>query len=50
MKLHDIHHATPNYNYGFIDMTMDKLFNTYSQEIPNYAIKIINSNNNDGYS
>lgn len=43
MKLHDIHHAMPKYNYGFIDMSMDKLFNTYSEKIPQYAINILSS-------
>ena len=34
--LHDIHHATPNFNYGFLDMTMVKLFGTYSEYVPKH--------------
>ena len=36
--LHDIHHARMNKNFGFLDMTMDKLFGTYTENIPNYLI------------
>lgn len=39
--LHDIHHATPSKNYGFIDMTMDKIFGTYSNYLPSYLTRFI---------
>lgn len=35
-KLHDIHHAKNNCNYGFADMTMDRLFGTYTEIPPPY--------------
>lgn len=36
VELHDIHHFKPNTNFGFLDMTMDKIFNTYCEIKPNY--------------
>lgn len=35
-RLHYIHHAKQNANYGFFDFTMDRLFGTYIEEEPNY--------------
>lgn len=34
--LHDIHHASMNKNFGFLDMTMDKIFGTYTENIPHH--------------
>ena len=36
--LHDLHHSYKYGNFGFFDMTMDKLFNTYKEDIPNYLV------------
>jgi sterol desaturase/sphingolipid hydroxylase (fatty acid hydroxylase superfamily) len=36
MNLHDIHHGRINYNFGFINMSMDKIFGTYSEIKPKY--------------
>ena len=36
MMLHDIHHGKTQYNFGFIDMSMDLLFGTYCDIKPNY--------------
>ena len=35
-RLHYIHHAKRNANYGFFDFTIDRLFGTYIEEEPNY--------------
>jgi sterol desaturase/sphingolipid hydroxylase (fatty acid hydroxylase superfamily) len=42
VELHDIHHCKPNTNYGFLDMTMDKIFKTYCDTKPKYMITIEN--------
>src|SRR6056300_1250685 len=34
--MHDLHHAKKDTNFGFVDFEMDKLFGTYSDEIPKY--------------
>lgn len=34
--LHDLHHSYKKANFGFFDMTMDKIFGTYSEEMPHY--------------
>jgi len=34
--LHFIHHSYKMANFGFFDMTMDKLFGTYNEQIPSY--------------
>jgi sterol desaturase/sphingolipid hydroxylase (fatty acid hydroxylase superfamily) len=39
MTLHDIHHGKTQYNFGFIDMTMDMLFGTYCDIKPKYMNK-----------
>ena len=38
-NMHDIHHAKKDTNFGFIDFQMDKLFGTYSSNIPSYLKK-----------
>lgn len=34
--MHDLHHAYRAANFGFFDLTMDWLFGTYNDNIPNY--------------
>ena len=41
--MHDIHHAKKDTNFGFIDFQMDKLFGTYSSNIPSYLKKFQNN-------
>ena len=49
VELHDIHHYKPNTNYGFLDMTMDKIFNTYCDTKPKYMITIENTFQNNNF-
>lgn len=50
-NMHDLHHAKKNTNFGFIDFQMDKLFGTYTEDIPKYLkrhqdnLEQINNNN-----
>jgi sterol desaturase/sphingolipid hydroxylase (fatty acid hydroxylase superfamily) len=34
--MHDLHHAYQAANFGFFDLTMDRLFGTYNDKTPNY--------------
>ena len=34
--MHDLHHAYRAANFGFFDLTMDRLFGTFNDKIPNY--------------
>ena len=34
--MHDLHHAYKAANFGFFDLTMDRLFGTYNDKTPNY--------------
>ncbi len=42
-KLHDIHHAKPNTNFGFVDFTMDRIFGTYNELEPHYLQIVTNT-------
>jgi sterol desaturase/sphingolipid hydroxylase (fatty acid hydroxylase superfamily) len=43
--LHDLHHAYKTANFGFFDMTMDKLFGTYEKITPNHLLLLNNDYN-----
>jgi len=34
--MHDLHHAYKAANFGFFDLTMDRLFGTFNDKVPNY--------------
>ena len=38
--MHDLHHAYKAANFGFFDLTMDRLFGTFNNKVPNYLAVI----------
>ena len=34
--MHDLHHAYKAANFGFFDLTMDRLFGTFNEKVPNH--------------
>jgi len=38
--MHDLHHAYKAANFGFFDLTMDRLFGTFNDKVPNYLAVI----------
>lgn len=41
--MHDLHHAYRVANFGFFDLTMDRLFGTWNMQVPRYLEILINS-------
>jgi hypothetical protein len=42
--LHDLHHSYKAANFGFFDLTMDRLFGTFNDVIPSYLAILTNKN------
>jgi sterol desaturase/sphingolipid hydroxylase (fatty acid hydroxylase superfamily) len=42
--MHDLHHAYRAANFGFFDLTMDRIFGTFNNIIPNYLVIATNTN------
>ena len=38
--MHDLHHAYRAANFGFFDLTMDRLFGTFNEVVPNYIASL----------